>query len=105
MESSLRQDRIIPSEGAKSMAKPAAGRSGPKSPAKAWRPKPKKARPRRKGISPLVVLIALAVALSGGVWIGHFAQDYFNEGVIAVSGVQPKTDMPPHPSREPIAFQ
>lgn len=87
------------------MAKSAAGRPGPKGRGKAWRPKPKKVRPRRRGISPLSVVIVLAVAVWGAIWIGHFAQDYFNDGVIAVSGVQPKVEMPPHPSRDPISFQ
>jgi hypothetical protein len=71
---------------------------------KPWRPKIKKAR-RRKGVSPLRVLIVMALAVSAAVWVGHFAQEYFNDGVENLAGVQRKSDLPPHPSSGPISFQ
>ena len=83
------------------MAKTVAGRSGYKKP---WRPKVRKVR-RRKGISPMRVMIVLALAVSAGVWIGHVVQEYFNEGVESVAGVQKKPELPPHPSAGPISFQ
>lgn len=87
------------------MAKSVAGKPGPKGRGKAWRPKHKKPKRPGKGISPIRVVVVLVVALTGAVWLGHIVQEYFNEGVIIVSGVKPKVDMPPHPSQEPIAFQ
>ncbi|WP_238229628.1 hypothetical protein [Methylobacterium hispanicum] len=51
------------------------------------------------------VAIAMAAAVGAGVWIGHFAQEYFNEGVETVAGVQKMPDLPPHPSTGPISFQ
>lgn len=87
------------------MAKSVAGRAGPKGRGKAWRPKLKKPKRPGKGISPIRVVVVLALALTGAVWLGHIVQEYFNEGVIIVSGVKPKVDMPPHPSQEPISFQ
>ena len=84
------------------MAKTVAGRSGHKKP---WRPKTKKVRRPRKGVSPLRVVIVMALAVGAGVWIGHYVQEYFNEGVETVAGVQKKPDLPPHPSSGPISFQ
>ncbi|GJD87630.1 hypothetical protein BHAOGJBA_1135 [Methylobacterium hispanicum] len=84
------------------MAKTPAGRSGAKRP---WRPRTRKSRRPRKGVSPLRVAIAMAAAVGAGVWIGHFAQEYFNEGVETVAGVQKMPDLPPHPSTGPISFQ